>query len=334
MATAKTTNRLLELINELTLNDEDMSCLDAPKQRDPFGVTLLRVSNFIAREPVLYEPSAVFVLQGAKHGFVGDKSVIYDPKHFLVLSVPLPFECETHASPEHPMLAVYVRMQREVITDLLTTMRWKDNGTETPPETAESTLLDDATQNTLLRLLEARRDKMEWTVLGPQLVRELTYRVLTSPQGRGLRAMVNSSGHFTQISQVLQHIHHSYAQPLSVEQLASSVGMSQSVFHEHFREVTATSPLQYVKAIRLHRARTLMRHEGLGTSIAAFRVGYESRSQFAREFKRFFGHAPSTELTVFRTSRKNRSASIVTSTTVAVRENRPQPIARGKRRSS
>jgi AraC-like DNA-binding protein len=309
MGTTSTTKHPLEVLIELTSHGEDLSCLDAPKQRDPYGVTLLKVSQFIPREPVLYEPCAVFVLQGSKHGYVGDKSVIYDPKHFLVLSVPLPFECETTASPAKPMLAVYVRLRREVVTELLSTMRWSERDGGQRPKTIEATPLTPDIEDNLRRLLETKRSTIAWTVLGEQIVRELTYRVLIGPHGFGLRAIVDSSGHFAQISRVLQDIQTNYAEDLSVEKLANSIGMSQSVFHHHFREVTATSPLQYIKAIRLHRARSLMRHEGLGTSTAAMRVGYESRSQFAREYKRLFGHAPGIELNDFRSRSRKRTKS-------------------------
>ena len=310
MESKRTSSRLITLLDDLTSSGEDMSCLEAPKASHSHGVTLLRVSQFIPREPVLYEPSAVFVLQGAKHGFVGDKSVFYDAKNYLVLSVPLPFECETQATPDCPMLAVYVHMQREVIAELLASLRWENPVPDLPPATIEAAPLDEKISENLLRLLEARQSPTEWTVLGPQLVREITYRVLIGPQGHGLRALVNSDGHFTRITRVLQHIHSNYAQPFSVAQLASSVGMSQSVFHLHFRAVTSASPMQYVKAMRLHRARTMMRHEGVGAGVAAVRVGYESPSQFGREFKRMFGHSPGAEVAHFRTSRVAPTAEL------------------------
>jgi AraC-like DNA-binding protein len=301
-------NRLITLLDDLTCSGEDMSCLQAPKVSHSHGVTLLRVSRFVPREPVLYEPSAVFVLQGAKHGFVGDKRVLYDTKNYLVLSVPLPFECETEATPECPMLAVYVHMQREVVAELLASMRWENRISHLPPATIEAAPLDERMSENLLRLLEAWQSPTEWMVLGPQLVREITYRVLIGPQGHGLRALVNSDGHFTRISQVLQRIHNSYAEPLCVDELASSAGMSQSVFHHHFRAITSTSPIQYIKAMRLHRARRMMRVEGVGASVAAVRVGYESASQFGREFKRMFGHSPGAEVARFRVARVGQTA--------------------------
>jgi AraC-like DNA-binding protein len=301
------TEQLLGLANQLTATGKDMSCLDAPKSPHDHGVTLLRVTHSIPREPVLYEPSAVFVLQGAKHGFVGEKSIVYDASRYLVLSVPLPFECETHATPREPMIAIYLQLRREVIAELLTTMGVEREPSSKSPATAEAVPFEDSMKLALLRLLQAKASPVEWAVLGSQLVREVTFRVLAGQQGQGLRALVDSSSHFTSIARVLREIHQSFAEELPVDKLASSAGMSQSVFHQHFREVTATTPVQYIKALRLHRARTLMRHEGLGTGVAALRVGYESRSQFAREFKRFFGYGPAMELARFRTSRSVRN---------------------------
>lgn len=298
--------RAISLLNKATCQREDLSCVHAPKTELSHGVTLLRVSDFTPREPVLYEPSAVFVLQGAKHGFVGDRHVVYDQSRYLVLSVPLPFECETHATPENPLLGVYVRMSREVIADLLSTMQWSESMMHHPPVTIEAAPMDDRLLENILRLLETMQSPAEWAVLGPQLVREITYRVLVGPQGHGLRALVGSDGHFSQINQVLQRIHSHFAEPMTIAELASSVGMSPSVFHLHFRAITSTSPMQYIKSIRLHKARSLMRYEGLGASVAATRVGYESASQFGREFKRMFGYSPAAGVAQYK-MRSHRS---------------------------
>ena len=111
---------------------------------------------------------------------------------------------------------------------------------------------------------------------------------------------MNSDGHFTRIGRVLQHIHSNYAEPLAVAELASSADMSRSVFHLHFRAVTSTSPMQYINAIRLHRARTLMRYEGVGASVARRSRRLQSPSQFGGEFKRMFRYSPGTEVAHFR----------------------------------
>jgi AraC-like DNA-binding protein len=132
-------------------------------------------------------------------------------------------------------------------------------------------------------------------VLGPGIVREIAYHALCGPQGGALFAMLSRSGPLAQIHAVLHRMHTRYTEPLNVARIAEEVGMSVSAFHHNFKAVTASSPLQYLKSVRLHKARMLIMHDGLGAAIAADRVGYESASQFSREFKRFFGNRPTAE---------------------------------------
>jgi AraC-like DNA-binding protein len=260
------------------------------------GVTLLRISRSLPRMPVLYEPSAVFVLQGRKRGFLGTESFVYDARHYLILSAALPFECETEATRDCPLLCVYIRMRRETIAELLASMRpLVGSPPASLPRSVEAVPVDDDLEDALFRLLTALQNPDEARVLGSQIVREITYRVLTGRQGDGLRAAMDFTGHFAQINRALLNIHEKFADPVTVDELASSVGMSQSVFHLHFRAVTSTSPVQYIKAIRLHRARSIMLDEGLNAAQAARRVGYQSAPQFNREFKRLFGHTPLAE---------------------------------------
>jgi AraC-like DNA-binding protein len=244
------------------------------------GVNLMRASKPIPRMPVLYEPGIVIVGQGRKRGYLGEQVYTYDAHNYLVLSVPLPFECETEASPGRPMLAVSVRVDLALLAELLMKMDGAYRLTTVPdgpaiPQGIYSTKLDSSLSETTVRLLECLGDPMEAQILGPQTVRELTYRVLRGQQGGAL-----------------QRIHADYASDLNVEELAETAAMSPSAFHQNFKAVTSTSPLQYLKTTRLHKARMLMVYEGLRAGVAAERVGYESSSQFSREFKRLFGASP------------------------------------------
>ena len=146
------------------------------------------------------------------------------------------------------------------------------------------------------RLLNAMADPRDARVLGPQIVREILYHVLLGPCGGALMALVSRQTQFSQIVRALRRIERHYTDSLSVELLAAEVNMSVSAFHHNFKAVTSTSPLQYLKSYRLHQARMLMLHEGLKAGAAAMRVGYESASQFSREFKRYFGVTPGEEI--------------------------------------
>jgi AraC-like DNA-binding protein len=260
------------------------------------GVNLMRVSQPLPRMPVLYEPGIVIVGQGRKRGYLGDQVYTYDAGNYLVLSVPLPFECETEASPEKPLLAVSIRVDLAVLAELLMKMdAGHRSGIPSMPQGIYSTRLDDNLSECTVRLLECLSNRVEARILGPQIVREITYRVLCGEQGGALRAAAALHSRFGQVNQALHRIHSEYACDLSVEELAETAGMSPSAFHQNFKSVTSTSPLQYLKTIRLHKARMLMAYEGLRAGIAAERVGYESSSQFSREFKRLFGTSPIEE---------------------------------------
>lgn len=260
------------------------------------GVQLMRASRSLARMPVLYEPGIVIVGQGRKRGYLGDQVFTYDAHNYLVLSVPLPFECETEAAVEGPMLAVSIRVDLAVLAELLMKMDGAHRaGQAAMPQGIYSTKLDSRLSETAVRLLECLTDPVEARILGSQIVREITYRVLCGPQGGALRAAAALHSRFGQVNRAVQRIHAEYARDLSVEQLAETAGMSPSAFHQNFKSVTSNSPLQYLKTIRLHKARMLMVYEGLRAGVAAERVGYESSSQFSREFKRLFGASPVEE---------------------------------------
>jgi AraC-like DNA-binding protein len=259
------------------------------------GLKFMRANCAIPRTPVMYEPCIVIVCQGRKRGFVGDAAYVYDARHYLVLSVPLPFESETEASPAEPMLAVSVPIDLKVAAELVLALEERHRQRAAPPAGILSTPLDEQMSDTLLRLLEALQTDADAAILGPGIVRELVYRVLTGPQGGAIHAALTQQSQFGKIGKALRRIHASYDRPIDVGTLASEAGMSVAAFHAHFKAVTQTTPIQYLKTTRLHKARLLMVQDGMNAATACHRVGYESSSQFSREFKRFFGRTPAHE---------------------------------------
>ncbi|MFU3350121.1 AraC family transcriptional regulator [Pseudomonas aeruginosa] len=259
------------------------------------GVRLMRADRPLGRTPVLYEPSIVIVCQGHKRGYLANRVYHYDPQHYLVLSVPLPFSTETDASPQEPLLAVSVRLDMTAVADLVIEVDQQASGASTAPAGIVSTPLDATLADTTVRLLRALRSPLEARVLGPAIVRELCFRVLLGEQGGAIRAALASHGNFGRIARVLRRIHTDYAQSLDVAALAREAGLSVPAFHAHFKTVAATSPIQYIKSVRLHQARLMMIRDHVTAAGAAVRVGYESPSQFNREFKRLFGRSPGEE---------------------------------------
>lgn len=259
------------------------------------GVRLMRADHPLGRTPVLYEPSIVIVCQGHKRGYLADQVYHYDAQHYLVLSVPLPFSTETEASPEEPLLAVSIRLDMTALADLVIEVDQTVQVPSSAPVGIVSTPLDDTLADTTIRLLRALRSPLEARVLGSAIVRELCFRVLIGEQGGAIRAALASHGNFGRISRVLRRIHNDYTQQLDVGSLAREAGLSVPAFHAHFKAVAATSPIQYIKSVRLHQARLMMIRDNLTAAGAAAGVGYESASQFNREFKRFFGRSPGEE---------------------------------------
>ncbi len=280
--------KMVRLIEKLAPNEGyTQSTLDS--------VRLMRSDRPLGRTPVLYEPSIVIVCQGRKLGFLGNEVYVYDAQHYLVLSVPLPFSTETQATPEEPMLAVSIRLDLIELSELITQIGAAAHQPEAPPNGMVSTQLEENLAGATVRLLEALTVPMDAQILGPSLVREICYRVLTGAQGGAMRAALAHHGRFGRVARALKRIHTDYASPLNVARLAEEAGMSVPAFHANFRTVTHTSPIQYIKSTRLHHARLMMIRDGVTAAAAAGRVGYESTSQFSREFKRLFGRTPMEE---------------------------------------
>ncbi|MGP3590085.1 AraC family transcriptional regulator [Vagococcus sp. WN89Y] len=281
-------NEMVSLLHELAPK-EGYTC----SQLDT--VRFMRSDHPIGRTAVLYEPCIVIVCQGYKRGYLANRVYHYDKQHYLVLSVPLPFSTETQASPQEPLLAVSVRLDMLVLSELVMEM---DNAWVQPataPEGIMSTALDPLLADTTLRLLRALMSPQEAKIIGPQIIRELYYRVLVGERGGALRAALANQGQFASIARVLQRIHNHYSQPLHIHTLAGDIGLSVPAFHKHFKAVTGSSPLQYIKSVRLNQARLLMIRDNQTAAGAAFSVGYESPSQFNREFRRLFGRSPGEE---------------------------------------
>jgi len=258
-------------------------------------VRILRSDRPLARAPVLYEPGIVIVLQGRKRGFLGDEVYLYDAQHYLAVSVPVPFSMDTDASAQEPLLAIYFRLDFQVAAELL--MKLEEHGLAegATPKGLMSTPMDERLARAVLRFLEAMNSPLEAPILGPDLVREIYFRVLTGEQGSAIRASLTRQGHFGKIAKAIRTIHARFDQKLDIDGLADEAGMSPTSFHSHFKAVTSTSPIQYLKTTRLHQARLIMARHQVTAAHASAQVGYESPSQFSREFKRMFGRGPAEE---------------------------------------
>jgi len=208
----------------------------------------------------------------------------------------MPFECETFASPEDPLLGLYIDIDMSQLHDLIGRLGLQpeiDNGGEKSlPRGIGPAVLDEDMADATNRLLKCLQSETESQILGPGLVREIFYRALCGTQAPILYLLAMHGGTFSQVAHALKVMQSDYAAKLDVEQLASTARMSASAFHRAFKEITSDSPMQYLKKFRLTKAKNLIVQENMKAYIAADKVGYESSSQFSREFKRYFGQSP------------------------------------------
>lgn len=260
-------------------------------------VRILRSDRPLSRTPVLYDPGIVIVCQGTKRGYFGEQCYIYDAQQYLAVSVPVPFTMETDASVEQPLLAIYIHLNFKLAAELM--LQLEQLGFEPPvhsPQSMISSRIEPALASSVMRFLQVLSRPLEAEILGKSVLRELYFHFLTGRQGNEIRSALAMQGQFGKISQVLKHIHLNYAKPIDLTQLAGKAHMSVPTFHTHFKNITQMPPMQYVKSVRLHQARMLMARESMTAASASHAVGYESPSQFNREFKRLFGLPPVEEI--------------------------------------
>ncbi len=267
------------------------------------GLSLFRREE--PTEPItgMYEPSLCVVAQGAKRVLLGEDTYVYDAHHYLITAVHLPTVVQIiEASRERPYLGLRLKFDQHELSKLMADShlpRPKTQQSSRGMATGEVTL---PLLNALQRLLDLLEAPEDIPILAPIIQREIIYRLLVGDQGARLRQIASSGSQSNQIAQAIDWLKDNFAQPLRVGDLAAHVRMSTSTFHHHFRAMTALSPLQFQKQLRLQEARRLMLTEYVDAGTAAFQVGYESPSQFSREYSRMFGASPSRNVASLRQS--------------------------------
>ena len=250
----------------------------------------------------MYEPSVCVIAQGAKRVALGEDSYVYDPHHFLITSVDLPTVVQiVEASREQPCLGLIFKLDQREISQLMV-----DSNLPPPPRPQQSSRGMATGEVTLplltssQRLIDLLAEPKDIPILAPIIEREIFYRLLVGDQGARLRQMASVGSQSQQIARAIDWLKGNFTRPLRIDDLAAQVNMSTSTFHHHFRAVTAMSPLQYQKCLRLNEARRLMLTEHQDATPAPLPVGYESPSQFSREYGRLFGAPPLPDITNLR----------------------------------
>jgi AraC-like DNA-binding protein len=294
-------NRARELRNELACK---IASFMGPKEKlitDVPGLLLSRRTAPTAPATATYEPSLAVVAQGRKRATLAGTTFIFDESRYLLTSLDLPVICNViEASEEVPYLCFVLKLEMPVVRELLS--REEIQAPEVPSDspamaTGETTaeLLD-----ACRRLVDLLNTPQDIPFLSGLIQREIIYRILRGPEGARLREIATLGDQSHRTAKAIAWVRENYAKPLRVEDLAKIAGMGVSTLHHHFRVLTAMSPLQYQKQLRLHAARERMLMDGLDAASAAFEVGYESASQFNREYCRFFGQPPMRDVKALR----------------------------------
>jgi AraC-like DNA-binding protein len=270
------------------------------------GVRFFKQTRHMPIMPIVYDPCICIIVQGHKIGYLGGQKFRYDANHYLVTSVTMPFECETFASPEEPLLGLFIDVDVTQLNDLVGRLDVQvekvDFSERDLPRGIGPAVMDQDMADAVNRLIKCLQSETESQILGPGLVWEIMYRVLRGTQAPILFSLAMHSGTFSQVAHALKTMQSDYSAKLDVEQLARKARMSASAFHRAFKEITSDSPMQYLKKLRLTKARDLMLSENMRAYMAADKVGYESASQFNREFKRYFGQNPAEMVRVLTTT--------------------------------
>jgi AraC-like DNA-binding protein len=260
----------------------------------PGGLRLLRRSSRTPKDHGVSSPALCVIAQGSKEVLLGDECYRYDANHYLITAAALPTASRvTEASEERPYLGVVLGLDPALVGSVMVEV---DQPAQRKPAAVrafdvsplDAGLLDAVVR--LVGLLDLPADEARF--LRPLVTREIIFRLLKGEQGNQLRQIAVLSGHGHRIARALERLRLDFDRPLRIEDVAREVGMSVSGFHNHFRAVTAMSPLQFQKQLRLREARHLMLSEDLDAASAGHRVGYSDASHFTREYKRLFGAPP------------------------------------------
>jgi len=265
------------------------------------GVSLYRRTAPTEPCPATYEPGVFVIPQGKKQVQLGSNTFIYDASRFLLTSIDLPIVSRVlEATEDVPCLALAIKLEVSTVRELLSREE-----IHVPPAPSDALAMGtgETTPEFLsacCRLLDLLESPKDIPFLAGLIQREIIYRILQGAEGARLRAIATLGDHSQRTAKAIAWIKANYAKPLRVEDLAPIAGMSVSTFHHHFRVLTAMSPLQYQKRLRLQTARGRMLIDGVDAATAAFEVGYESASQFNREYSRLFGQPPMRDIRTLR----------------------------------
>lgn len=264
------------------------------------GLFLSRSSRLTTSPSGILEPAFCFVAQGGKRAILGEEVFRYDPGHYLIFTVDLPLTFEVEkASENEPYLGMRLNLDPALVAFVIAEAGVKYKKGDAAEKAMSVNSIDADILDAVVRLVKLTEHPNDQKLLAPLFTKEIVYRLLSGGQGARLGHMLGHADTH-RISKAIGHLRKHLDRPLSIDEMAREVGMSISGFHHNFKSVTAMSPLQFHKQIRLQEARSLMLSGNLDAASAGFRVGYEDPSQFSREYKKQFGDPPQRDISRLR----------------------------------
>lgn len=256
-------------------------------------VKLFKSTHHENSTPYIYDDWIAFILQNKKIVKLNEKTFEYNTNNYMVSSSTLPCQCETFASKETPFIAVIVSLNANIMHEMIDLL--PKHKLENSKECQVGAFIDEVTpqiEDVIYRLVSVLNSKEESEILGSSLLKELFYRVAKGEHSAFLYRLFKKSTNEAKIARALKTIHENYDKELCIPSIARIEEMSTSSFHNHFKKITEHTPFQYIKKIRLSKAKDLISKENLNVNEVAQKVGYESIPQFSREFKKYFGYPP------------------------------------------
>lgn len=261
------------------------------------GVRIVRRDNPTEFMRCFYNPSCILVLQGLKHMLYGEENIVYTKGQYVVSCTDIPVSSRVaEASFEEPFVVLILELDSNIISNLI--LETKLSKTEDISEKALAIAnTDDDLLDAFYRLAQLLdKTEAEQQILSPIIIKEIYYRLLTGPLGGQLRLINTKGTRSNQIAQAISLIKENYSEKLNMDEIAQSVNMAPSSFYRNFKKVTQVSPLQYQKQLKLYEAQRLMLTGNYDAATAGYEVGYESPTQFSREYKKMFGNPPKTDI--------------------------------------
>jgi AraC-like DNA-binding protein len=265
------------------------------------GLFIGRSSQMTQQCHSVFKPAFCVIAQGSKQVLLNDEVFRYDSGHYLISTVDLPIVSHVaEASEEKPYLSIRLSLDAHIVASVMmeSGIENKKNGAQV--KAMDVSAIDSEMLDAVVRLVRLAGNPDEINILAPLIIKEIIFRLLKGEQGARLGHLLHSEGDTRRISKAVERLRQNIDQPLKIENIARDLGMSVSGFHHHFKSVTAMSPLQFQKQIRLQEARRLMLGENLDAANAGFRVGYDDPSYFSRDYKKLFGAPPQRDIAKLR----------------------------------